>query len=208
MVRGTTAPPRYTHLHAQDLLWSLLPYMPKGTLREPHNDVKGLVIGALPGIGQVSPGSSQGLLRNRRGRQMSWKSRCDEPSWGSSDVIITLEEEGRRHKPRSSSCINKLEKAVTSLVVQGLNPPASAGGSGFIPGLERSHTPWGNWAHAPNYWAHSLEPALTPLRSPRTATREGVPVEKSSLAAVNIHAVKNKSIKDFFKKKRQGNIFS
>ena len=114
MVRGTMAPPKYTHLHAQDRLRNLLPYIPKGTLQT--YDVKGLAIGSWSGIGQGSPGSSQGLLRNRRGRQMSWKSRCDGPSWGSSDVIITLEEEGRRHKPRSSSCINKLEKAVTFLV--------------------------------------------------------------------------------------------
>ena len=129
----------------------------KGLCR--HNDLKGLAIGPLSGIGQVSPGSSQGLLRNRRARQMSWKSRCDEPSWGSSDVIIACKDEGRHHKPRSSSFINKPEKAVTSLVVQYRGP-------GFIPGLERSPMPWGNWAHAPQLLSPQSRARANPTEKP------------------------------------------
>ena len=29
------------------------------------------------------------------------------------------------------------------------NSPANAGGMGLMPGLGRFHTPWGNYAHAP-----------------------------------------------------------
>lgn len=52
----------------------------KGLCR--YNYVKGLEMGILSGISGVSPMSWQGPLRNRRRRQMSWRSRCDGPRWG------------------------------------------------------------------------------------------------------------------------------
>ena len=46
------------------------------------------------------------------------------------------------------------------------NLPASAGDTGSIPGLGRSHMPWSSWAHAPQLLKPAcLEPVLCNKRS-------------------------------------------
>ena len=38
------------------------------------------------------------------------------------------------------------------------NPPVNAGDMGWIPGLGRSHMPWGNYSWHHSYWDDALEP--------------------------------------------------
>ena len=57
------------------------------------------------------------------------------------------------------------------------NLPDNAGDVGSIPGLERSHMPWGNQAHAPPPLSRALESVPvtregTTVRSLRTTARE------------------------------------
>ena len=52
------------------------------------------------------------------------------------------------------------------------NPPASAGHTGSIPGLGRSHMPWSNWARAPQLLSLRSRAHVPQLLNTHAATTE------------------------------------
>jgi len=72
-------------------------------------------------------------------------------------------------------------------------PPAKAGDTGSIPGLGRSHMPWGNEAQLLNL--HSSTREATPMRKLSTTTKSSPWVqqlEKAGMHQQRPRAAKNK----------------